>query len=90
MSNDSHLPRTGHSTVSTTGMMEKTKNAPRNRTKLPSTTSDTIERFQQVHFSSEDTMEHLALDIVPLQGTTRCIQVCTVPKPQVGGRQQHR
>ena len=76
--------------MSTTGMMEKTKNTPRNCTKLPSTTSDTIERFQQVHFSGEDTMEHLALDILPLQGTARCIQVRTVPKPQVWERQQHR
>lgn len=76
--------------MSTTGMLEKTKSAPWNRTKLSSTTPDTIERFQQVHFSGEDTMEHLALDILPLQGTTRCIEVRTVPKPQAWGRQQHR
>lgn len=90
MNNESHLPRTAHSTVSTAGMTEKTKNIPRDRTKLPSTTSSNIERFQQVYFSGEDTMEHLALDILPLQGTTCCIEVRTLPKPQAWGRQQHR
>mmetsp|Transcript_5610 Transcript_5610/g.19624 ORF Transcript_5610/g.19624 Transcript_5610/m.19624 type:complete len:91 (+) Transcript_5610:153-425(+) len=90
MNNDSHLPRMDHSIILTANTTEKTKNIPRKHTELPGTTSGDIKRFQQVHFSGQNTMEHLTFDILPLQGTTCCIEVRTLPKLQAWGRQQHR